>query len=43
MQRIEGLDSGQECSWAGWCEALWDSESVVKPWTAKVNKNGRKK
>lgn len=43
MQRIEVLVPGQECSWAGWCEALWDSESVVKPWTAKVNKNGRKK
>lgn len=43
MQRIQGLIPGQECSWAGWCEALGDSESVVKPWPAKINKNGRKK
>ena len=43
VQRIEVLIPGQECSWAGWCEALGDSESVVKPWPAKINKNGRKK
>ena len=43
MQRIEVLIPGQECSWAGWCEALGDSESVVKPWSAKINKNERKK
>lgn len=37
MQRIEVLIPGQECSWAGWWGFMGLMESVVKPWTAKVN------